>query len=40
MTSGLINPRAFTWAADGTFYVAQAGTGGTNAATEEAPIRA
>ena len=38
VASGLTNPRAFTWAADGTFYVAQAGTGGTNPATEEAPI--
>ena len=38
VASGLISPRAFTWGADGTLYVAQAGTGGTTAATEEAPV--
>ena len=37
VASGLTNPRGFTWGADGTLYVALAGSGGTNPATEEAP---
>ncbi|MBA2598073.1 MAG: hypothetical protein H0V00_15725, partial [Chloroflexia bacterium] len=35
---GLTNPRGFTWAEDGTLYVALAGTGGSNLPTEEADI--
>jgi hypothetical protein len=34
---GLINPRGFTWGPDGTLYVASAGNGGPNDATEQAP---
>ena len=40
VASGLINPRAFIWGADGSLYVAQAGSGGTNPATEDAPTTA
>jgi hypothetical protein len=35
---GLTYPRGFTWAEDGTLYVALAGTGGPNLPTEEADI--
>ncbi len=37
VASGLTNPRGFTWGPDGTFYVALAGSGGTNRATEDSP---
>ena len=40
VASGLTNPRGFTWGADGTMYVALAGSGGPNAATEDAPTTA
>jgi plastocyanin len=35
VASGLTNPRGMTWGADGTLFVALAGSGGPNAATEE-----
>jgi sugar lactone lactonase YvrE len=38
VASGLTNPRGFTWAEDGTLYVALAGTGGSNLPTEEAAV--
>jgi len=34
VASGLTNPRGFSWAPDGTLYLAQAGTGGDNALVE------
>ncbi len=37
VASGLTNPRGVTWDPDGTLYVALAGSGGSNPATEEAP---
>ena len=37
VASGLTNPRGMTWGADDTMYVALAGGGGPNAATEDAP---
>lgn len=37
VASGLTNPRGFLWAPDGSLYVAQAGVGGENPATEDAP---
>ena len=37
VASGLTNPRGFTWGADGTLYVALAGSGGSTDATEDAP---
>jgi hypothetical protein len=37
VAGGLTNPRGFTWAEDGTLYVALAGTGGPNLPTEDAP---
>jgi hypothetical protein len=37
IASGLTNPRGVIWDAAGTLYVAQAGVGGDNPATEEAP---
>ena len=37
VASGLTNPRGVIWDASGTLYVAQAGVGGDNPATEEAP---
>jgi hypothetical protein len=37
IATGLTNPRGFTWGADGTLYVALAGSGGSAAATEQAP---
>ncbi|MBA2598927.1 MAG: ScyD/ScyE family protein [Chloroflexota bacterium] len=37
VASGLTNPRGFLWTADGSLWVAQAGNGGANEATEEAP---
>jgi plastocyanin len=37
IASGLTNPRGFTWGADGTLFVSLAGSGGPNAATEDAP---
>jgi len=37
VASGLTNPRGMTWGADGTLFVALAGSGGTNPATEDAP---
>ncbi len=37
VASGLTNPRGMTWGPDGRFYVALAGSAGTNPATEEAP---
>jgi sugar lactone lactonase YvrE len=37
IASGLTNPRGFVWGPDGTLYVAMAGSGGPNEATEEAP---
>ncbi len=40
VASGLTNPRGFVWGADGTIFVALAGGGGPNAATEEAPTSA
>jgi len=38
VASGLTNPRGFTWAEDGTLYVALAGTGGPNLPTEAAAV--
>ncbi len=38
VAAGLTNPRGFTWGADGTLYVALAGTGGPNLPTEDAPV--
>ena len=37
VASGLTNPRGMTWGADGTLFVALAGSGGANQATETAP---
>ncbi len=37
VASGLISPRGFLWAADGTLYVAQAGSGGQSPGTPTAP---
>lgn len=37
VASGLITPRGFLWTADGTLYVAQAGSGGTSLGTPTAP---
>jgi len=37
VASGLTNPRGVIWDASGTLYVAQAGVGGENSATEDAP---
>lgn len=37
IASGLTTPRGFTWGPDGAIYVALAGSGGTTAATENAP---
>ena len=37
VASELTSPRGFTWGPDGTLYVALAGSGGPNAATEAAP---
>lgn len=37
VASGLTNPRGVTWAADGTLFVAQAGTGGESLGTPTAP---
>jgi hypothetical protein len=37
VASGLVNPRGFTWGPDGALYVASAGNGGPNDATEQAP---
>ena len=37
IATGLTNPRGFAWGADGTLYVALAGTGGPNLPTENAP---
>lgn len=37
VAAGLTTPRGFTWSADGTLYVALAGSGGATAATEQAP---
>lgn len=37
VASGLINPRGFTWSADGTLYVALAGNGGMATNPEAAP---
>ncbi len=37
IASGLTNPRGFVWGPDGTLYVALAGSGGSDPATEEAP---
>jgi len=37
VASGLTNPRGFTWGADGTLFVALAGSGGTTPAVEDAP---
>ena len=37
VASGLTNPRGFTWDDNGSLYVALAGSGGVNEATEEAP---
>ena len=37
IATGLTNPRAFTWGADGTLYVALAGSGGNSPATEASP---
>ena len=37
VASGLTNPRGFLWAADGTMFVAQAGTGGQSLGTPTAP---
>ena len=37
VASGLINPRGFTWTADGTLWVTQAGSGGQQLGTPEAP---
>jgi plastocyanin len=40
VAGGLTNPRGMTWGADGTMYVALAGGGGPNAATEDIPAAA
>ena len=40
VASGLTNPRGMTWGADGTLFVALAGVGGNNPATEDAPTTA
>lgn len=37
VASGLISPRGFMWTADGTLYVAQAGSGGASLGTPTAP---
>lgn len=37
VATGLTNPRGMTWGADGTLFVSMAGSGGSNAATEDAP---
>jgi sugar lactone lactonase YvrE len=37
VASGLTNPRGFTWSADGTLWVAQAGAGGQSLGTPTAP---
>jgi plastocyanin len=37
VASALTNPRGMTWGADGTLFVALAGSGGTSPATENAP---
>ena len=37
VASGLINPRGVTWTADGTIWVAQAGSGGQQLGTPTAP---
>lgn len=37
VASGLISPRGFLWTADGTLYVAQAGSGGSSLGTPTAP---
>src|SRR5215218_7032215 len=37
VASGLISPRGFLWTADGTLYVAQAGSGGQSLGTPTAP---
>jgi hypothetical protein len=37
VASGLTNPRAFLWTADGALYVAQAGAGGSSLGTPAAP---
>jgi plastocyanin len=37
VASGLTNPRGVTWGADGTLFVALAGSGGAQPATEHAP---
>jgi hypothetical protein len=37
VASGLISPRGFLWTADGTLYVAQAGSGGESLGTPTAP---
>ncbi len=37
VASGLTNPRGMVWGAEGTLFVALAGSGGTNPATEDAP---
>ena len=37
VASGLISPRGFLWTADGTLYVAQAGSGGESLGTPAAP---
>ena len=40
VAAGLTNPRGMTWGADGTLFVALAGSGGNNPATEWAPTTA
>ena len=37
VVSGLVSPRGFLWTADGTLYVAQAGSGGESLGTPTAP---
>src|SRR5215213_1707398 len=37
VASGLISPRGFLWTADGTLFVAQAGSGGQSLGTPAAP---
>ena len=39
VASGLTNPRGFLWTADGTLYVAEAGIGGSNEPTDDAPTQ-
>jgi hypothetical protein len=39
VASGLTNPRGFNWAPDGTLYVAEAGIGGPNPPTDDAPTQ-